>query len=59
MTELPAMIAANMAMTQQAIAMEMIKQAADMQQQMVQMLQESVASVPVSTSRGTSVNIAA
>ncbi|AEP09122.1 hypothetical protein [Micavibrio aeruginosavorus] len=59
MTELPAMIAANMAMTQQAIAMEMIKQAADMQQQMVQMLQESVASVPVSTSRGTTVNIAA
>lgn len=59
MTELPAMIAANMAMTQQAIAMEMIKQAADMQQQMVQMLQESVASVPVSTSRGTAVNIAA
>lgn len=59
MTGLPAMIAANMAMTQQAIAMEMIKQAADMQQQMVQMLQESVASVPVSTSRGTTVNIAA
>ncbi|WP_041802393.1 hypothetical protein [Micavibrio aeruginosavorus] len=59
MTELPAMIAANMAMTQQAIALEMIKQAADMQQQMVQMLQESVASVPVSSSRGTAVNIAA
>ncbi|AGH97525.1 hypothetical protein A11S_701 [Micavibrio aeruginosavorus EPB] len=53
------MIAANMAMTQQAIALEMIKQAADMQQQMVQMLQESVASVPVSSSRGTAVNIAA
>ena len=58
MTELPAMIAANMAMTQQAIALEMIKQAADMQQQMVQRLQESVASVPVSSSRGTAVNIA-
>lgn len=59
MNELPAMIAANMAMTQQAVALEMIKQAADMQAQMVEMIQESVASVPVSAVRGTAVNMAA
>ena len=59
MAEVSAGIAAQLALTQQAIALEVLKQSADMQQQVATMLQESVASVPVSGTLGTNVNVAA
>lgn len=59
MTEVSAGIAAQLAMTRQAIALEMIKHSAEMQQSLVAMIEESVDSVPVSGSRGGNVNISA
>ena len=59
MSGVSAGIAAQMALTQQAIALEVLKQNAEMQQQVATMLQDSVANVPVSGSRGVSVNISA
>lgn len=57
--DIPAGIAAQAAMTRQAIAMSMIKQAADMEKQLVAILDAAVSSVPVSSSRGSALNIQA
>jgi hypothetical protein len=54
--EIPAGIAAQSALNQQAVALSVLKHAADMQQQLVAILDEAIANVPVSASRGTSLN---
>lgn len=50
-------IAAQVALTQQAIALEVLKQSVELQQQSIAAIVEAVASVPVSGSLGTNVNI--
>ncbi len=55
---MPAAIAAQMAMTQQNVALSMIKKSAEMQQQIADVIMEGAQSVP-SSSRGGIVNIAA
>lgn len=57
--DIPAGIAAQTALTQQAIALSVMKQSADMQMQLVAMLDEALAYVPVSATRGTSLNMQA
>lgn len=57
--DIPAGIAAQTALTQQAIALSVMKQSADMQMQLVAMLDETLANVPVSATRGTSLNMQA
>ncbi|MFN3827962.1 MAG: hypothetical protein ACK4NR_10110 [Micavibrio sp.] len=57
--DIPAGIAAQAALTRQAITLQMVKQAADMEKQLVAMLEEAILSVPVSSSRGASLNIQA
>jgi|GEM_PF-1265315 hypothetical protein len=57
--DIPAGIAAQTALTQQAIALSVMKQSADMQMQLVAMLDEALANVPVSATRGTSLNMQA
>ncbi len=59
MAEVSAGIAVQLAMTQQAIALEMLKQNAQMQQSVVALLEENILNVPVSGTRGGSVNISA
>ncbi len=58
MDMMPAAIAAQMAMTQQNVALSMIKKSAEMQQQIADVIMEGAQSVP-SSSRGGIVNIAA
>lgn len=58
MTEVAAGVAVQLAMTRQAIALEVIKQSAEMQQSVVAMLEETILNVPVS-GRGGTVNISA
>ena len=57
MTDIPAGIAAQAALTQQAIAIAVLKQAAQLQQQSMAALLDSVAQVPVSPTRGVSLNL--
>lgn len=57
--DIPAGIAAQTALTQQAIALSVMKQSADMQMQLVAMLDEALANVPVSATRGTGLNMQA
>lgn len=57
--DIPAGIAAQAALTRQAITLQVVKQAADMEKQLVAMLEEAILSVPVSSSRGASLNIQA
>lgn len=57
--DIPAGIAAQAALTRQAITIQVVKQAADMEKQLVAMLEEAILSVPVSSSRGASLNIQA
>lgn len=59
MPEISAGVAAQVALTQQAIALEVIKQSVELQQQSIAALLDSVASVPVSGTLGTNVNISA
>lgn len=54
--DIPAGIAAQVAMTRQAIAMTMVRQAADMEKQLVAILDQAIANVPVSSSRGIALN---
>lgn len=56
--EISAGIAAQTALTRQAIALETMKMAADMSQQMADILAQAL-DVPASSSRGTAVNITA
>jgi len=57
--DISAGIAAQAAMTRQAMAMSMVKQAADMEKQLVAILDAAISSVPVSSSRGSALNMQA
>lgn len=57
--EVPAGIAAQAALTRQAVALEMVKQAANMEKQLVAILDQAISNVPVSSSRGTTLNMQA
>ena len=59
MTDIAAGVAAQVALTQQAIALSVIKQSVDLQQAAAEALLQSVANVPVSGTLGTNVNITA
>lgn len=56
--EIPAAVAANAALTRQAIALEVVKMAAQMDRQLVAMIEDAARSVPVS-GRGGRVNLSA
>lgn len=57
--ELPATLAAEMAINRQNIAMSVIKSTADQQQALAGILEQSVRSAPVNSSRGTNLNTSA
>ena len=59
MAEVSAGIAAQLALTQQAIALEVLKQSAQLQQQSMAALLETIVSVPVSSNLGTNINLSA
>lgn len=59
MAGVSAAIGAQVAMTQQAIALEVLKQSANVQQELATMLQQSVANVPASSTLGTNVDLSA
>ena len=59
MTTLPAGIAAEAALTRQNIALSVVKAAADADQAIAQILDESLRSAPISGSRGSNLNITA
>lgn len=59
MSDIPAGIAAQMAQTRLNVAMSTIKSNADMQQQVADMLMETIKNVPVSDTRGSNVNFSA
>jgi hypothetical protein len=59
MTSIPPGIAAQMALNQQNVALSVIKQAADADKAIANILQTAADSVPASTSRGGNVNIRA
>lgn len=59
MAEIPAQMAAESALLRQAVSMSVIKQNADMQQKLAEIIQQSLTNVPVSASRGTNVNVSA
>lgn len=59
MTSLPAGIAAQQAQLQANVALSAVKSAAQADQQLAALLQETVENVPVSSSRGTAVNTSA
>lgn len=57
--EASAGIVAQAAMTRQTIALSVLKQAADMEKQLAGILEAAISSVPVSSSRGSALNIQA
>ena len=57
--EISAGIQAQAAMTRQSIAMSVLKQAADMEKQLAGILEAAIASVPVSSVRGSALNLQA
>lgn len=57
--DIPEGIAAQLAMTQQAISLSMVKNAAKMDQKMADLLAQSAANIPGSSVRGTQVNFSA
>lgn len=57
--DIPAGIAAELALTRQAIALSVIRQSADMQKQVAEIIAQAALSVPVSSSHGSNVNIRA
>lgn len=59
MAGVSAAITAQVALTQQAIALEVLKQSVELQQQSMAVLLDSVANVPVSGTRGVNVNLSA
>ncbi|MDB2683040.1 hypothetical protein N9Z27_02170 [Alphaproteobacteria bacterium] len=59
MTAVPYAIAAEQAITRQNIALSVVKQAAEQQQAIVQIIDEAARSAPVHASRGANVNISA
>ena len=59
MADIAAGVAAQVALTQQAVALSVIKQSVELQQLAIDQLLQSVANVPVSATHGTNVNITA
>jgi len=59
MTEISAGIAAQQAMLRQNVALSVIKQNANQEKQIANILQQAVEAVPAGSSRGTNVNITA
>lgn len=59
MSEIPAQIAAESALLRQAVSLSVIKQNAQQAQRLVEILDQSLTSVPVSASRGANVNTSA
>jgi hypothetical protein len=59
MTSLPPTMAAEMAITRQNVALSVIKQSFEQQQRLVEILDQSIRSAPLSGSRGTNVNFTA
>lgn len=59
MAEVSAAISARVALTRQAVALEVLRQSAELQQQSMATLLDSIASVPVSGTRGVNVNLSA
>ena len=57
--DVPATIAAEQGILRQNVALSVIKQSAEQQQQLVRILDEAARSAPVSGTRGTNVNISA
>ncbi|HEY0900932.1 MAG TPA: hypothetical protein VGD95_02295 [Micavibrio sp.] len=57
--DISAGIAAQAAITRQTMAISMVKQAADMEKQLVAMLDAAISNVPVSSTRGAALNITA
>jgi hypothetical protein len=55
--DISAGIAAQAALTRQAMAVSMVKHAADMEKQLVAVLDAAISSVPVSSARGSALNI--
>lgn len=56
---IPAGIAAELALAQQAVALSVIKQNADAQKQVADVIAQAAQSVPASSSHGNNVNISA
>ncbi len=59
MAGISAGVAVQAALTRQAIALEVLKQSADLQQKSADILLESIVNVPASGNRGANVNISA
>lgn len=59
MTSVPSSIAAELAITRQNVALSVIKQSAEQDQKLVQILDQSARSAPVNAARGSNVNITA
>lgn len=57
--EIPDVLAAEMAIAQQNIALSMVKNAAETSQKIADILMQSAANVPASGIRGTQVNFSA
>ncbi len=57
--EIPANIAADRALTQQAVALSVIKQSAERDRALAGILEQAVDNVPTSPLRGSRVNISA
>ncbi|MCC6598420.1 MAG: hypothetical protein IT559_06490 [Alphaproteobacteria bacterium] len=57
--ELPAAIAAEQGLLRQNVALSVIKQSADQEQAIAQILEQAVRSAPVSSARGTNVDLTA
>lgn len=59
MSDLPPTMAAEMALTRQAVALSVMRQTHDMEQKLVSILDQSLRNVPVSSSRGSHFNATA
>lgn len=57
--DIPANIATEAAITRQNVALSTIKQSADQAEMFARVIEETIASAPVSSTRGTSVDISA
>jgi hypothetical protein len=57
--EIPAGIAAEAALTRQAVSLSVMKQASDMDKMLAAILDKAASNVPASAVRGTNVNISA
>ena len=57
--EIPATLAATSGLVRQDIALSVIRQSAEQDQRLAQIIDEAARAAPVSQSRGTSVNVSA